>query len=219
MSYSHPRYEYKKSSKVIVRSMYGKSRRIKSLLQKSAWIFIISGVLSLLFGIVAIAWPGITLVVLVWAFAIPLLFQGIAQIVFAFKNRHVEHHWLLLFIWGLVNSLAAILSMAFPAITAFFLIMVMGATWLISGIVLAIAAIQLRKQIRNEGWFLVSAIISAVAGIYVLLSPGAGALSLIWLIAGYAILFGILLVIVGTRARNWGKSYFEEVFGSQSNLS
>ena len=214
MSYSHPRYEYKKSSKVIVKSLYGKSKRIKSLLQKSAWIFIISGVLSLLFGIVAIAWPGITLVVLVWAFAVPLLFQGIAQIGFAFKSRHDEHHWLLLFIWGLVNSLAAILSIAYPAITAFFLIMVMGATWLISGIVLAIAAIQLRKQIQNEGWLLLTAIISAIAGIYVLVNPGAGAISLIWLIAAYAILFGILLVIVGARARNWGESYFDEVTGN-----
>ena len=211
MSYSHPRYEYKKSSKVIVRPLYGKSRRIKSMLQKSAWVFIISGVLSLLFGIVAMAWPGITLMVLVWAFAIPLLFQGIAQVIFAFKSRHDEHYWLLLFIWGIVNSLASIIAIAYPTITAFFLIMVMGATWLITGIVLAVAAIQLRKQIQNEGWLLVCAIVSAIAGVFVLLNPGAGALSLIWLIAIYAILFGILLMIVGIRARKWGESYFEEI--------
>ena len=79
---------------------------------------------------------------------------------------------------------------------------------------MAIAAIQLRKQIQNEGWLLLTAIISAIAGIYVLVNPGAGAISLIWLIAAYAILFGILLVIVGARARNWGESYFDEVTGN-----
>ena len=194
---------------MIVRSLYGRSRHVKSLLQKSSWIFIIAGLFSLLFGVIAIAWPHITLVVLVWAFAIPLLLQGIAQITVAFKVRNDEQYWWILLLWGAVNSTAAIAAMLLPTITASFLIMLMGITWLLSGVVLAIAAIQLRKQIRNEGWLLMGAIISALAGIYVLFNTGAGALSLVWVIAAYAIMFGVALLIAGIRARNWFQTYFE----------
>ena len=211
MEYTHPRHGQERTGKMIVRPLYRRAKRMKGLVQKAAWTFIISGIISLLFGILTFSWPGITLVVLVWLFAIPLLLQGIIQTITAIKNRRDEYYWWVFLLWGVVNCIAAIAVIMYPGITAMFLIILMGIAWIGAGITLIMAAVRLRKQINNEGWLLLGGIISIVAGLYVIINPGAGALSVIWVIALYACLFGITLIAIGWRARTWGESYFEEL--------
>jgi uncharacterized membrane protein HdeD (DUF308 family) len=176
---------------------------MKSLLSKVSSSLIFSGVLSLLFGILCFAWPGITLVALVWIFAISIIAQGVAFVTSAVKHRKEEQQWWLLLLIGIVNIIAGLLAVLFPGITALILVTLMGITWLITGIVEIIAAIRLRKEIENEGWLIAGGLFSVIAGFYVLLRPGAGALAIIWLIALYAIVFGIVLIMLGFKAKGW----------------
>ncbi|HTS45716.1 MAG TPA: DUF308 domain-containing protein [Puia sp.] len=178
---------------------------MKGLLHKASGSLILSGILSLLFGILSFAWPGITLVTLVWIFAITIIAQGLLQISAAFNHRKGESHWWVLLLIGIINIIGGFVALVYPGITAILLITFMGVTWLFSGILEIIGAIRLRKEINNEGWLILSGIISVLAGLVVLFHPGGGALAMIWLIAAYAIVFGFMLILLGFRARKWGK--------------
>jgi len=90
-----------------------------------------------------------------------------------------------------------------PGITALGLLILIAAWAIVTGVMELVAAVRLRKIITNE-WLLVLAGIASVAfGIILLLQPAAGALALVWLIAAWAVVFGILLMIVAFRMRNW----------------
>ena len=78
------------------------------------------------------------------------------------------------------------------------------AFWAIfTGILEIVGAIRLRHEINNEWFLALSGVLSIGLGILLFLSPAAGSLAIVWMIGAYALLFGILLVILGIRLRNW----------------
>jgi uncharacterized membrane protein HdeD (DUF308 family) len=80
----------------------------------------------------------------------------------------------------------------------------MIASWAIfTGILEIIAAIRLRDEITNEWMLALGGLISVGLGVLLLLQPAAGSLAIVWTIAAYAIIFGVLLVVLGFRLRNW----------------
>jgi len=71
------------------------------------------------------------------------------------------------------------------------------------GIFQIIAAVRLRKVIEGEWWLGLSGLLSVIFGIAVFAKPDAGALALIWVIGAYAIVFGILLIMLGVRLKQY----------------
>src|SRR4029079_15153817 len=86
-------------------------------------------------------------------------------------------------------------------ITAVSLLSVIAAWAIITGIFEIAVAIKLREQMRNEWVLIVSGALSVLFGVLVIAMPSAGALSIIWLIGGYAILFGVLLLTLAMRLK------------------
>jgi uncharacterized membrane protein HdeD (DUF308 family) len=66
-----------------------------------------------------------------------------------------------------------------------------------------VAAIRLRRRIAGEAWLALNGVLSVAFGVLTMLMPGAGALSLVWLIGAYAIAFGLLLFGAALRLRHW----------------
>jgi uncharacterized membrane protein HdeD (DUF308 family) len=164
---------------------------------------IISGILNLMFGAFALAWPRITLLTLVWIFAMFMMIQGLCQLASTLMySREKKHSWIFL-LYAFINLGTGIVALVYPHITVLFLIMLIGLTWLATGMLQIIAAFRLRREIRNEGWLMLIGLVSILSGLFVLLKPGDGALSLLWLIAAYAIVFGIGLLILGFKAKRW----------------
>ena len=76
------------------------------------------------------------------------------------------------------------------------------AAWaIITGALEVIAAIQLRKEIEGEFWLGLSGVLSVLFGILLVLFPGAGILSVLWLVAAYAIIFGVVMILLAFRLR------------------
>jgi uncharacterized membrane protein HdeD (DUF308 family) len=180
---------------------------MNELFSKSWRSLALRGVISLVFGILAALWPGITLLWLLIMFAAYALIQGVVSAVAAFQSRKTHHDWWLMLLWGVVGIGAGVTALMLPDLTAVVLVLVIGATALASGIVDIAMAIRLRKTIHGEGFLILNGIISIAFGAFVFFFPGAGALALVWMIAMYAIVSGLLLLALAWRAKKWGTDY------------
>ena len=173
------------------------------VLARNWWVLALRGVFALLFGILAFAWPGLTLAVLVLLFGAYVLVDGIFAIVAAMKAPKGYARWGIMLLEGVVGVVIGVLTFLWPIITAVVLLYLIAAWAVITGVLEIVAAIRLRKQITNE-WFLVlSGVVSVLFGLAVALWPVAGALAVVWLVGAYAIFFGILLLALALRLRKW----------------
>ena len=176
---------------------------MKSLLHRLSGSMIISGMLNLIFGAFALIWPRVTLLTLVWIFAIVMMIQGFYQLGSTLLySREKKHSWIF-FLLAFINLGAGLAALLYPHVTVLLLITLMGLTWLATGTLQIVAAFRLRKEIHNEGWLVIIGLISILTGTFVLLRPGDGVLALLWLIAAYAIVFGTGLLILGFKAKKW----------------
>ncbi len=165
------------------------------------------GTVSLVFGILAAFWPGITLLWLVAMYAAYALIRGVVSTVAAVQNRKTYDDWWLMLLWGVIGIVAGVVILLLPNLTAILLVLVIGATALASGIVDVIMAIRLRKVIHGEALLIINGLVSIAFGVFVFFFPQAGALALVWLIALYAIVSGLLLLTLAWRAKKWGDRY------------
>ena len=165
------------------------------------WALMLRGLFAVLFGLAALLWPGLTLLVLLYLFAAYALVDGVFAIVAAFRPsaRHTRGWWLLA--EAVIGILTGLVTLFLPGITAIVLLYVIAAWFMFTGIVRTIAAISLRRQIENEWLMISSGVLSVVFGIVLAVLPGVGLLSLAWLIGIYALVIGILLIALGLRAR------------------
>jgi uncharacterized membrane protein HdeD (DUF308 family) len=176
------------------------------VISRTWWVLALQGLCALVFGILALLWPGITLLGLVVLFAAYALIAGAAAVVGAVNNRKREEYWWLLLLLGLVSMAAGVIAVLHPDLTALVLVLLMGANALVSGVLQIVIAIQLRKVIEGE-WLMVAAgSVSIAFGFLVFLYPGAGALAMVWLISFYAVLTGILLLAVAFRVKGLAKT-------------
>jgi uncharacterized membrane protein HdeD (DUF308 family) len=181
----------------------GAERRTEMLemLSRYWWAFVVRGIFAILFGILAYAWPGITLATLVIFFGAYVLIDGILLLIKTIGNWSERGDRWLLLLEGLLGIGIGVITLVAPGITAVVLIFYIAAWSLATGVLEIAAAIRLRKEIQGEGWMILSGIASIVFAILVMFFPGVGALGLLWLIAAYAIIFGVMLVILGFRLR------------------
>lgn len=170
-------------------------------LAKGWWLVLLRGILSVVFGVLAFMWPGLTLVMLVLFYGAFVLMDGVLALIGAFTGRlkPMPTWWLVLV--GLAGIAAGIVTFMWPGITAIVLVMFIGAWAVVHGIFEIIGAIQLRKEIDNEWWLILGGVLSVIFGLVVLIAPGAGALGLVWAIAAYSIAFGITWIMLAFRLR------------------
>ena len=162
----------------------------------------------MIFGVLALVWPGITLLTLIWLFGAFALVNGILSLVLATKAPKGYPRFGSLILGGLLGILAGLLTFVMPGITALGLLILIAAWALITGILEIVAAIKLRKTITGE-WMLILAGLASVAfGILLILQPAAGALVMVLWIGAYALVFGILLFVLAFKMRSLGKGGF-----------
>lgn len=163
------------------------------------WAFLIRGLAAIVFGILALAWPAATLSVLVILFGAYALVDGIFLVIKAVSSwKAHDDRWPLL-LEGFLGIGIGVITFVAPGVTAIALLFYIAGWSLATGIVEIVSAIRLRKEISGEFWWILSGIASILFAVLLMLFPGAGALGVIWLISTYAIIFGVLLIILSFR--------------------
>jgi uncharacterized membrane protein HdeD (DUF308 family) len=174
---------------------------VLTLLSKHWWVFLVRGILAILFGLMAFASPALTLATLVILFGAWALVSGIFALFGAFSGRKSGGEWWVLLLHGLLGVAVGILTFWQPGITAISILWYLAFWSIFTGIVELVTAIRLRKEIRGEGWIMLAGAASMLFGVLLIAYPGAGALALITLIAAYAVVFGVILVVASFRLR------------------
>jgi uncharacterized membrane protein HdeD (DUF308 family) len=121
----------------------------------------------------------------------------------AIGGRRENEHWGVLLLTGLVGIAIGALTFYDPTITALGLLFYIAGWVTGTGLLEVVAGIRLRKEIQGEFWLILSGLVSIAVGVFLVARPGAGALSVLWLIATYAILFGLILVALAFRVRSF----------------
>jgi len=171
------------------------------ILSRDWWIYVLRGILAIAFGLLALIWPGLTVGILVLLFGIYVIFEGILALSAAFRNRHRKVWWVLL-LEGIAGIVVGLFAFIWPGLTAVVLLIFIAVWAILTGILEIGAALQLRKQFKGEWALLLTGILSILIGLILMINPGAGVLAVVWLIGIYAILFGVLLTILGFKAKN-----------------
>ncbi len=158
------------------------------------WLIALRGVIAVLFGILAWVWPGITLLALVVLWGVYSFADGVLSLVTAFRWHDSGKPLWALIVVGLTGIAAGIVAFLWPQITALVLLMFIAAWAIVTGIFQIVTAIRIRREIDNEWLLGLSGLISVIFGALMVVSPGAGAIAVVWLIGLYAVFFGVLLI-------------------------
>jgi uncharacterized membrane protein HdeD (DUF308 family) len=171
-------------------------------LKRHWWVPVLRGVVAIIFGMMAFAYPGLTVAVLVLLFGAWVLVDGIFRIIGAVGHRSSDPDWGWQLVIGILGIIIGLLTFHAPAITALALVIYIAAWALMIGATEIVAAIKLRHEIKGEWFLILMGVVSIIFAIMLLWNPLPGALALVWLIGSYAIVFGVLGIIFGFRLRS-----------------
>lgn len=156
------------------------------------------GIVGVLFGIVALVWPGITLLALILLFGVYALIDGIVNLVLGFTSPIPHVRWLHV-LEGVVGIVLGVAALVWPGVTLLAVVFLVAAWAIVEGVLEIVAAIRLRDVLQREWLLALAGILSVAFGVLVAANPGAGAISIAWLLGVYAIAAGIVRIVLWTR--------------------
>lgn len=158
------------------------------------------GVLALLFGVLALVWPGVTVLALALLFAAYAVVDGVGMVVSGLSRGDRGRRWSYV-LAGVVGIVAGVLAALWPAVTALALVLLAGVWAIVTGVLEIVAAVWLRRELTGEWVLALLGALSVVAGVLILVRPDVGALALATVLGVYALLAGVVLLVAAWRVR------------------
>lgn len=179
---------------------YSPADAMSGLLARNWWAVALRGVFAILFGLAAFLLPLATVGSLVLLFAVYMLADGVFAIVAAVRAAARHERWGLLILEGIADLLAGAVALFMPALTLLLLVTLLGVWAVVSGAFMLAAAFRL--HVGHGRWVMaLSGVVSVLWGALLWFSPVAGAVVLTWWLGGYALAFGVLLLVLAFRLR------------------
>jgi uncharacterized membrane protein HdeD (DUF308 family) len=171
---------------------------------ESNWGWVVArGIAGIIFGVLALAWPGATFVSLLLVFAVFAFFEGIANVISAISGgRAGEPRWGTLLLEGVLSIVIAALIVLSPARMALAMVWALGFWAIVTGALRIGAAIRLRKIIEHEWLLGLAGLLSIGFGLVLMFRPLIGTLALVYWLGAYAIVFGVMQAVVGFELRS-----------------
>jgi uncharacterized membrane protein HdeD (DUF308 family) len=175
------------------------------MLKSLSTSLIVRGVLALAVGIIALAWPSVTVLALVILFAVYAFIAAGLEAVRAFSSRKagsVLGHLLL----GLVDLAAGVIALAWPGPTALVLVLVVGVWAVIAGLVEFFAAFRSGEPAVTRAMFILGGLVTVAFGVVLCARPGMGAIALALLFGLFNLIYGAWMLVQGIELRRTGKT-------------
>jgi uncharacterized membrane protein HdeD (DUF308 family) len=177
------------------------ANRLAVILSRAWWVLLLRGVVAIAFG--ALTWfqPGITLAALVMIFGAYTLVDGVLGAWAGIAGRKEDEDWWVLLLGGLIGIGIGLMTFLAPGLTALGLLFYIAVWAIATGVLEILAAIRLRKEIEGEWRLVLGGLVSVAFGALLMARPGAGALAVLSVIAIFAVVFGILRVLLAFKVR------------------
>jgi len=186
------------------------------MVSRNWWMLLIRGIAAIVFGIaILFLWPGLVISTMVWVFAVYAFVDGIFAIIAALQHRDQPRWWAMV-LEGVISILAGIAAFLFPNAAVLTFLYIVAFWAVVTGVLEIVSAIELRKQINNEWWMILSGIASIIFGVLLVLFPLTSIVTLLWLFGVIAIAFGVFTVILAFRVRGMGSG---STSGSQTHAT
>ncbi|MFL6451819.1 MAG: HdeD family acid-resistance protein [Bryobacteraceae bacterium] len=176
------------------------------VLRSNWWALVLRGVIAILFALITFAVPGITIAVLVTIFGFYAFFDGIFAIVSTIKAVHGHRRWGAFLLEGLIGILFGLYAIVFPLGAAAVFVTFVAVWAIFTGILEIAAAIRLRRHMKGEWILILLGVLSILLGMILIAAPVSGAVFLVWVLASYGFVFGVLLITLGFRIRRLPQS-------------
>ncbi len=173
---------------------------LSASVSRSWWVFLLYGIAAVLFGLAVLFWPGKTLIVMVMAFGLMSLVDGVVSLFSLFRKDLALPKWLLV-IYALLCIGFGLLALYNPLMVAQSLLWVLAFWLILTGIARIVFAIQIRKLVKGEWMLVLSGVLALALGVLFLAQPGIGLLTIAIWIAWGVLLYGILQIVVALRMR------------------
>ncbi|MFT6672310.1 MAG: uncharacterized membrane protein HdeD (DUF308 family) [Afipia broomeae] len=170
-------------------------------LAQNWWLFTLRGLFAIIFGCLALAFPGPTMLSLVLLFSAYMLVDGIAEIISAVRAIHRKTRWGFLIFAGLLNIAVGIGAFFWPGLTVIAFVLLVASWAIVTGVSMTAAAFRLNIE-HGRWWLVLGGMLSLAYGALLILTPLIGAIVLTWWMGAYALAFGIALVIFSFRLRS-----------------
>ena len=174
---------------------------MQQLMNNYRTLFLFRGIVAVLFGVVALVWPSMTLYVLVLLFGIFAVISGITAVAAALRNTK-EPGWGLILFEGILGILAGAVALVWPGITALAFLYLLAAWAILTGILEVMAPLAFPMSVGHAALTALAGLVSIVFGILIAARPSSGLLAVVWLIGAYAIVFGILYIVMYFQSRS-----------------
>src|SRR5215472_5925098 len=175
-------------------------------LKSTSTSLILAGVLAVIVGIIAIAWPGVTVLALVIVFAVYAFIAAGMQAARAFASRDagpVFGHLLL----GLIDLAAGVAALVWPGPTAYVLVIIVAAWALAGGVAEIVAGFAAGETAGTRAMFILAGLVSVAFGVLLFARPNVGAVTLALLFGLYSLVYGFTQISAGVQVRQLGKSF------------
>jgi uncharacterized membrane protein HdeD (DUF308 family) len=176
------------------------------IVQRNWWIMALRGLLAVIFGLIALLAPGIALLAFIYVFAAYALVDGGIAVITAIQERELLDRWGWILFEGILSLLAGLIAFANPGLAALVLLYIIAAWAIVTGIMEIVTAFAIRDLVSQEWVLALAGTLSVVLGILLFLFPGAGILSILWLVGIYGIVFGLLFLVRAFQLRSWASS-------------
>jgi uncharacterized membrane protein HdeD (DUF308 family) len=179
--------------------------RLAAILHRGWWLLLLRGLVAIAFGVLTWLEPGISAAALVLLFGAYAFADGVLSAWTAIAGRADHQYWWLLLLRGLLGIGVGILALVEPGVVVLALLVYMAIWAIATGLIEIVTAIRLRREIAGEWLLIISGLVSVVFGVVLLARPGQSVLALLWLIATFAVVFGVVLVILAFKARGFAR--------------
>lgn len=168
------------------------------------WMLLIRGIIAIIFGIAAFAWPGLTLLSLTLLWGAYAVVDGIFALWAGITGRGAAGgmRWWLAIV-GIIGVVAGILAFVAPGAVMAALLLYIGIWAIIVGAMEIWGAFWIRREVEGEWWLALTGALTLIFGVIMVFEPAAAALGLVWLIGGFAIVIGVTLIGLAFRLRRF----------------
>ncbi len=182
------------------------SDQIAASIRHHWWLFLLRGLAAIVFGLLALLWPGATVIALMAFVAAYALVDGIVTIGAAVRMRLLFDRWWLLLIQGLISTVFGVLAFLNPTLSLLYIVISVSLWMLFAAFALFMLARAQKVMGAPSAWSMIGGVLSLVLAVAAVVFPGLTVATVIVLIAWFALALGIVNFVVAFRVRSFGNA-------------